>query len=93
MDQHHNEIEKIILNEINSCLEMKDLSLLEKIPLKMNVFECGLDSMDFAIIVSELEEKLGYDPFTLLDDPVYPETFKDFIGIYLKFSNNFVQKN
>lgn len=93
MDQHHSEIEKIILIEINSCLEMKDLSLLKKIPLKKNVFECDLDSMDFAIIVSELEEKLGYDPFILEGDPIYPETFKDFIDIYLKYSNHFVQKN
>jgi acyl carrier protein len=93
MDQHHNEIEKIILGEINSCLEMKDLSLLKKIPLEKNVFEGGLDSMDFAIIVSELEEKLGYDPFILEDDPVYPETFKDFMATYFKYSNNFVQKN
>ena len=39
MDQHHKEIEKLILQEINSCLELKDDSLLENIPLKENVFD------------------------------------------------------
>ena len=82
MDQHHKEIEKLILQEINSCLELKDDSLLENIPLKENVFDCGLDSMDFAIIVSELEDKLGYDPFILEESPVYPDTFEDFLNIY-----------
>tara|TARA_B100000925_G_scaffold283671_1_gene257804 strand:- start:153 stop:434 length:282 start_codon:yes stop_codon:yes gene_type:complete len=93
MDQHHKEIEKLILQEINSCLELKDDSLLENIPLKENVFDCGLDSMDFAIIVSELEDKLGYDPFILEESPVYPDTFEDFLNIYFKYSSNFVQRN
>lgn len=93
MDQHHKEIEKEILEEINSCLELKDDPLLESIPLKKNVFECGLDSMDFAIIVSELEDRLGYDPFILEESPVYPDTFEDFLNIYFKYSSNFVHRN
>ena len=44
----------------------------------------GLDSLGFAILVTELEEKLGYDPFVKLDEAVYPKTFLDFVSIYEK---------
>jgi acyl carrier protein len=42
----------------------------------------GLDSLDFAIIVARLEEKLSADPFSATDEPVYPRTLTDFVRIY-----------
>ena len=92
MDQQHkiNKIENSILQEINNCLELKDSPALNKIPLQSNVFDVGLDSMDFAIIVSELESKLNYDPFVLEESPVYPETFSQFVDIYVKHSDRLV---
>lgn len=42
----------------------------------------GLDSLGFAILVSRLEEELGFDPFTQLEEAVYPTTFGEFVGIY-----------
>ena len=80
-------IKDIILSEINACLELKDIELIDQIPLQKNVFDVGLDSMAFAIIVSELESKLNYDPFVLEETPVYPETFSQFLDIYLKYSH------
>lgn len=50
------------------------------------LLESGLDSMGFAILVARLEEELGYDPFTLMDEPVYPRTFGDFVAIYQRFA-------
>lgn len=47
----------------------------------------GLDSLGFAILVAKLDEELGYDPFVLMDDPVYPQTFGEFVEIYSRFSN------
>lgn len=47
--------------------------------------ECGLDSLGFAILVSQLEEIYKYDPFTLMDEPYYPETIREFVSIYEKF--------
>ncbi len=49
------------------------------------LLQSGLDSLGFAILVARLEEILGYDPFILMSEPVYPRTFGDFVAIYSKF--------
>jgi hypothetical protein len=46
------------------------------------LLRCGLDSLGFATLVARLEEALGYDPFTLMEQPVYPRTFGEFVAIY-----------
>ena len=38
------------------------------------LLQSGLDSMGVAVLVVELEEKLGFDPFTISDEPFYPST-------------------
>lgn len=48
----------------------------------MVLLDSGLDSLGFAIIVTRMEEELGYDPFSLVDEPVYPQTFKEFVTFY-----------
>ncbi len=45
-----------------------------------------LDSLGFAVLVTRLEESLGYDPFSLMDEPVYPTTFGEFIDVYERFA-------
>jgi hypothetical protein len=50
------------------------------------LLESGLDSLGFAILVARLEEELGYDPFVLMDVPVYPRTLGEFIRIYQQLS-------
>ena len=59
-----------------------DTTVLEK---ETVLLESGLDSLGFAIFVSQLEEELGYDPFTLSTDAYYPQTFGDFIAFYDKY--------
>lgn len=49
------------------------------------LLQSGLDSLGFAILVARLEENLGYDPFILMSEPVYPRTFGDFVAIYNQF--------
>lgn len=49
------------------------------------LLDSGLDSLGFAIFVSQLEEALGYDPFTLSDDAFYPQTFGEFVAFYEKY--------
>jgi acyl carrier protein len=46
------------------------------------LLETGLDSLGFAILVTRLEEELGYDPFTLAAEAYYPITFGEFIDFY-----------
>jgi acyl carrier protein len=42
----------------------------------------GLDSLCFAIIVAELEDNLGLDPFSDADEVFFPVTFGDFVALY-----------
>lgn len=46
------------------------------------LLESGLDSLGFAIVVAKLEDELGYDPFQILENPVYPTSYGEFIKIY-----------
>jgi acyl carrier protein len=46
------------------------------------LLESGLDSLGFAILVTNLEEELGYDAFSLSSDAFYPRTFGEFVHFY-----------
>ena len=46
------------------------------------LLESGLDSLDFAIIVAQLEEEYSVDPFSQMAQPVYPRTFGEFVAVY-----------
>ena len=48
------------------------------------LLESGLDSMGFAVLVSELEEILGFDPFSISEEAFYPSTFGEFVSFYEK---------
>ena len=74
-DSIHAVIKQVASESGKQIIELDDDTVL---------LESGLDSLDFAIIVARLERELGYDPFSLLDRPVYPRTFRDFVDIYLE---------
>ena len=46
------------------------------------LLQTGLDSLGFAVLVTRLEDELGYDPFSLAAEPYYPVTFGDFVLLY-----------
>jgi acyl carrier protein len=46
------------------------------------LLETGLDSLCFAILVARLEDRLGYDPFSMSDDVEFPITLGDFFAAY-----------
>ncbi len=47
----------------------------------------GLDSLGFAVLVTQLNDELGYDPFTLTEEAVYPRTLGEFVAIYERFED------
>ena len=49
------------------------------------LLETGLDSLGFAIFVSQLEDELGFDPFTISQDAYYPQTYDEFVAFYDKY--------
>jgi acyl carrier protein len=50
------------------------------------LLDSGLDSMGFAIFVSNLEEAVGFDPFSLAQDAFYPRTFGEFVDFYDRYN-------
>jgi acyl carrier protein len=48
----------------------------------LDLLETGLDSLSFAILVSRLEDILGFDPFTESRNVYYPTVVGDFIAMY-----------
>jgi acyl carrier protein len=50
------------------------------------LLETGLDSLGFAVLVTRLEEELGYDPFTLMTEAVYPRTVAEFVSVYERYA-------
>jgi len=56
--------------------------LLQPLSDDLLLLDSGLDSLCFAIIVAELEDQLGVDPFSDLDDAGFPVTFGEFVSLY-----------
>lgn len=47
---------------------------------ELKLLQSGLDSLSFALIVTRLEDALGYDPFESAES--FPVTFGDFVKLY-----------
>lgn len=75
----------LIVELYKESLETTDSELIGELNDDTVLLESGLDSLGFAILVARLEEELNYDPFTMIEDPVYPTTFKEFVAIYKKY--------
>lgn len=66
--------------------ELNEISLNPDISSETILLQSGLDSLGFAILIARLEEDLGYDPFTLMEEPIYPQTFAELVEIYERFA-------
>jgi acyl carrier protein len=49
------------------------------------LLDTGLDSLGFAIFVATLDDEFGFDPFSLSQDTVYPQTFAEFVAFYERY--------
>ena len=75
-----------ILETMQEIAADSDLTLMSHIDDDTVLLESGLDSLGFAILVASLEEKLGYDPFSMMDEPVYPRTLGEFVAVYERYA-------
>ena len=75
---------EIVLNKMKEVADIADCILVSDISDETVLLESGLDSLGFAILVAGLEEELGYDPFSLMEEPIYPRTLGEFVDIYQK---------
>lgn len=80
-------LKKVILDKFNEALAQTNANKsYDNLSDDTILLETELDSLGFAILVALLEEELDYDPFQLMEDAVYPQTFGEFVEIYEKYS-------
>jgi len=82
------DIRKILENAFQEACASRNSEAPPVLADDMVLLESGLDSLGFAILVTNLEMELGYDPFTLMEEPVYPRTFGEFHGIYDRYKDH-----
>ncbi len=70
-----------IISAIETVASEQD-KVLKPLSDDLVLLDSGLDSLCFAILVTRLEDQLGFDPFTISDDVYFPVTLGDFIGFY-----------
>lgn len=79
------EVKNIVLSAFREALLKQGVEVPESLDDELVLLDSGVDSLGFAILVARLEDELGYDPFSLMESPVYPRTLGEFVGIYVKF--------
>jgi acyl carrier protein len=67
--------------------EMEQIAREQKVKLPplsdaTQLLDSGLDSLGFAILVTRLEDRLGFDPFASAEEAYFPVTLGDFIRVY-----------
>jgi hypothetical protein len=74
-----------IRRKVSACFKTtaaQQNRVLQPLCDELLLLDSGLDSLCFAIIVAELEDQWGADPFADLDDARFPVTFGEFVGLY-----------
>jgi acyl carrier protein len=74
-------IREAIFSEIRKIGE-EQAAQLAPLTDDLKLMDTGLDSLGFAILVTRLEDKLGFDPFTEADEARYPVTLGDLLKFY-----------
>lgn len=76
------DIRQLVMKTFISTVEESGGTVAHPIDDRTVLLESGLDSLGFAVLVSRLEDELGYDPFSLSPEAYYPSTFGEFINFY-----------
>lgn len=77
---------EIVVEVLKKVFSQEGLPLPEDWDDSLILLDLGLDSLGFAIVVTVLEEKLGWDPFTLSETAFYPKTLGEFVEFYKGFN-------
>jgi acyl carrier protein len=78
------QVEGVVLQEIAKLLEEEKVDRVH-LSATDGLIESGMDSLGFAVLVTRLEESLGYDPFMALEEEIYPRTVAELVDVYATF--------
>lgn len=76
------DVESVIKEQFLGILEANNQETKVDFSNDLILLQSGLDSLGFAVLVAKLEDVLGYDPFVIMKEAVYPKTFGEFLDIY-----------
>ena len=79
------DVREEILDVIRQVADESRKQLADPLGDDTVLLQSGLDSLDFAIVVARLEERLDADPFSAMGEPVYPRTLADIVQIYERY--------
>ena len=80
-----NKLSNKIINAMKTIALESGTELVTPFDNETELLKSGLDSMGFAVLVAQLDEELGYDPFVLMADPYYPTKYGELLDIYFKY--------
>lgn len=75
-------LRSIIAAILSEVADSSGVTIAEPLTDDTILLESGLDSLGFAMLVARLEEELGWDPFSLSENPFYPVRFGEFVAFY-----------
>lgn len=81
------EVREIVTREVIALLDEGGIprpNLHDEVVL----LDTGLDSLGFAVLVTRLEDSLGFDPFAEMEEPAYPQTLGELTTIYSRFATS-----
>ena len=87
-------LRKVIVETFYEVLEQTNGKLaVSELTDEVILLESGLDSLGFAILVAMLDEKIDLDPFVIMEEPIYPTNFGEFVKIYDSANNSRGESN
>ncbi len=71
-------VREVVQQQFASAAKSRN-SKLPALTDELRLTDSGLDSLSFAVIVAQLEDELGIDPFNEAVEVTFPVTFGDFV--------------
>ena len=72
-----------VVSEMQQIAE-EHQKLLAPLSESLSLFNTGLDSLCFAVLVARLDDRFGVDPFSVSEEVSFPQTLGEFVQMYEK---------
>ena len=82
MKSIQDEVRQLIIRELTALLQEAGVTEVPPLTDDDVLLDTGLDSLGFVVLVTRLENAVGRDPFTEMEEAVYPLTLGEFVQVY-----------
>jgi len=72
----------VIISQLIEVFEEEGIAPPVEFANDIVLLDSGLDSLGFAVLITKLSDRLGFDPFVESDVPFYPATLGEFVAFY-----------